>query len=295
MSNPFDEPVAAPPVASAPRGSSFFTEALLVARYELVSLFVTVRALLFVVVYGIVAGAVGAFYLWVDRETNGQLTALAAKAGALDPTQKAEIMEKLGPKVSPHLVDAILNGDLPPLVFTVLMFSTFAIPGLVLLIGYTGLADDLQSRFSRYVLQRVRRESWLAGKIAGHFVTSYASIVLVHVLLLGYASTLDGFDAGKAFGAMPGVWLALGFFVLGYVAFTSMISAVISPPFAALAVGACSLLFLWLLSLWPIGRFWMGAWHLELWARDPSAIAVYLAHALVFAALAYVGLKRRDV
>lgn len=295
MSNPFDEPAAAPTPVHGPRSSSFFAEALIVARYEIVSLFVSVRALLFVVTYGIVAGAVGAFFLWADRETNGQLTGLAAKAGALDPAQKAEILDKLGPKVSPHLVDAILSGDLPPLVFTVLMFSTFAIPGLVLLIGYSGLADDLQSRFSRYVLQRVRRESWLAGKIAGHFVTSYASVVLVHALLLAYAATIDGFDASRALAALPGVWLALAFFVLGYVTFTAMVSAVISPPFAAFALGSIALLFFWILSFAAVGRFWMGSWHLELWARDPSAIAVYLAHALAFTALAYLGLKRRDV
>jgi hypothetical protein len=181
-------------------------------------------------------------------------------------------------------------------VIFVLFFSTFAIPGLILLVGYSGLADDLQSRFARYALQRVRRESWLVGKVLGHFVVSYVAVVLVHAGLIAYATFATDFDPTTTLHALPRIWAGLALFIFGYVGFTAMFSATLAPPFAAFALGAVALFGLWVVSFAPtIGLVWMGSWHMQLWALDPRAIGIYAAHGIVFSALAYAGLRRRDV
>lgn len=278
----------------APRASVLHQIAI-VALYEIRLLVTTIRAAFLVIVYGFVAGSIGAFYLWVDRQSEGQLAEVAKRASALSPEEKAQIISQLGDKIGRPLAEAMVNGDLPPLVLFVLFFSTFAIPGLVLLVGYGSIADDLQSRFARYVLQRIRRESYVIGKLAGHFVVSYAAVLLVHVLLLAYASTTSSFELDKTLHALPRIWLAMAFFVLSYVCFSALFSAVVSPPFGALALGGMALLFLWALSFSALGGFWMGAWHMQLWALDSIAILVYLGHAIVLGGLAYLGLVRRDV
>jgi hypothetical protein len=278
------------------KGGEFFRELFIVARYEIASLALSVRAVLLIVGYGVTAGAVGAFYLWLDKVSEGKLAEFAKKAGELTPDQKEQIISQVSKSVGRPLASAIFNGDLPPLVLMVLLLSTFAIPGLVLLVGYSGIADDLSSRFARYILQRVRRPAYLYGKLLGHFVVSYLAIILVHALLLAYATTIDNFDLEKTLPALPRIWAAMAFFVLGYVAFTAFFSSVISPPFAAFAVGGMALIGFWIISFIPtVGEVWMGSWHMRLWALDPEAIGVYLAHALVFSGLAYVGLRRRDV
>jgi ABC-type transport system involved in multi-copper enzyme maturation permease subunit len=270
-----------------------FREALLVARYELVSMILSVRALLFIVIYGISAGAAGRFFLFIDEKSNGQLTQIADLA-----TQNREqILEKAKNEGVPTAVlDAMLSGDLPFLLVTVLFFSTFVIPALILLIGYGSVGEDLHTRFARYLLQRVRRGSFLAGKIAAHFIVSFLAIVIVHLLLLAAAQTIDNFDTEKTLKVLPRIWAAMALFTLGYVAFTSIFSTLVKPPFAAFAVGLMALAIIWVVSKFsPLDRIWMGAIDLELAALNPRAIAIYVAHAVVFIGLAWFGLQRRDV
>lgn len=282
--------------AQAPPRSSFLHEVAIVARYELAAMLGGLRAMLFLVSYGVVSGGVAGFFLWADAKSEGKLRTFEETVHNSSPEQKAQAIEELSKVVGRPLIEAFLDGKMPMIVLFVLFFSTFAIPGLVLLVGYGGLADDLSSRFARYVLQRVRRESWLLGKMAAHFAASYAAVLLVHALLLGYAALATDFDVGAALAAMPRIWIAMVLFILGYVAFTALFSAVVSPPFAAFALGAIALFGLWVVSFIPgLGDVWMGSWHMQLWALDPRAIAVYAAHAVVLGGLAYAGLLRRDV
>jgi hypothetical protein len=275
---------------------SFLKETWIVALYETRAMLLSVRALLMVVSYGVISGGIGAAFLWLDRQAGGQLQSVTQKASELPPEQREEIVHQLSEKLGQPLAQAIVSGDLPPLVLAVLALSTFAIPGLVLLVGYGGLAEDLSSRFARYVLQRVRRGSYLAGKMAGHFVVTYAAVIVVHALLLAYASTISNFELDKTLPVLPRIWAAMALFIMGYVAFTACFSATISPPFAAFVLGAVALFGLWIVSFIPnVGEVWMGKWHMQLWAFDPMAAGVYAANALVLSALAYLGLRRRDV
>lgn len=253
----------------------------------------SVRAALFVVVYAISAGAVGRLFLFLDEKTEGALSKSAADAVANRELAIKALEEQ---KIPTAVVDAILSANLPPVLLFVLFFSTFVIPGLVLLIGYGAVGEDLHTRYARYVLQRVRRGSFLAGKIAAHFVVSFLGVVVAQLLLLAAAQLLENFESEKIVEALPRVWLAMALFTLGYVAFTSVLSSLIKPPFAAFALGLMVLAVLWVISkINPIDRVWMGAVDIELWALTPYAISIYLAHAAVFVGLAWFGLQRRDV
>jgi ABC-type transport system involved in multi-copper enzyme maturation permease subunit len=253
----------------------------------------SVRAALFIVIYGISAGAAGRFFLFIDEKSNGQLTQLAEAATA----NREQILEKAKNEGVPTAVlDAMLSGDLPFLVVTVLFFSTFVIPALILLIGYGSVGEDLHTRFARYLLQRVRRGSFLAGKIAAHFIVSFLAIVIVHLLLLAAAQLLDNFDTEKTLHVLPRIWGAMAIFTLAYVAFTSIFSTLVKPPFAAFALGLMTLAIIWVVSKFsPFDRIWMGALDLELAAMNPTVIAIYAGHIAVFFAIAWFGLQRRDV
>jgi hypothetical protein len=277
--------------------SSVFREAETVALYEIRAMVLSVRAALLVVIYGIAAGAAAALYLWIDKTSGGKLTEIATKATDMSAAERQMVISQIEDKgISPAMLEAFLDGHIPLLAITILAFSTFVIPGLILLVGYGGIGDDVHTRFARYVLQRVRRGSYLAGKIVAHFVVAYAAVLVVHVLLLVYATTLDAFELETMLRALPAIWAGMALFTLGYVAYTAVFSALVRPPFAALALGGMALAILWVLSKFrPFEYVWMGARDIELWALSPVAVGIYVAHAIVFIAIAWLGLQRRDV
>jgi ABC-type transport system involved in multi-copper enzyme maturation permease subunit len=273
-------------------------EALYLAREEIATMVVSIRAVFLVITYSVIAGAIGAAMLWLNDKTDGNLL---KGADMLKEAPEVAIEKLTEVGLNPHLAEAMVNGDLPPLVLGVLFFSTFAIPWLILLVGYNRISEDVSTKYTRYVLQRVHRGSYLAGKIAGHWLVSFLAIIVVHGLLLGYAAATDRFDVGAMMHAMPRVWLAMALFVLAYSTFTCMVSSVLQPPFLVLLVGTM-LLFALKFAAWvgsfiyePIGDAWIGSWDVPLWAFDPRAVAVYAGYSLVFIGVAYMILRRRDL
>jgi hypothetical protein len=275
-----------------------FLEALYLARAEALSMVISIRAVFLIVTYAVIAGAIGSVLLWLDGKTDGSLL---KGVGALKVAPEEAIAKLTEAGFNEHLARAMINGDLPPLVLGVLFFSTFVIPWLVLLVGYNRISEDVSTKYTRYVLQRVHRGSYLAGKIAGHWVVSILSIIVVHGLLLGYAHATDRFDVKGMMHAMPRIWLAMALFVLAYSAFTCMVSSILTPPFLVLLVGTMALFTLkfsaWIGSFFydPIGDMWIGTWDVPLWAFDPRAVAVYVGYSLVFIGGAYLVLLRRDL
>lgn len=270
---------------------------LLVARYEIAAMLSSVRALLFVVAYGVTVGSVGAFVLFVDQKSEGKIFGIEAAAATIGSTERQAMIAELTSQGVPSAVaEAFLSGQLPLLVLLILFFSTFVVPALVLLVGYSGISEDLRSGFSRFVLQRVRREHWLAGKVLALFAVSYGAVIVVHGALIALASGQPNFDVARVSAALPRVFAGMAVFLLGYVSFTAVFSVLVQPPFAAFALGLIALAVLWVLSLGgPLSHVWMGAAHMELWALDPRAIGIYLGHAAVFLGIAWLALERRDV
>lgn len=280
------------------RAPSAVREALYLIRAEAKANLLSVSAAFLVWVYLFIAGAISAGLLWVDEKTSGALLKGPKELG-LDPDQVIKALSEQG--VNEHLAEAMVRGDLPPLVIGVLFFSTFAIPVLVLLVGYNRISEDVHTKYTRYLMQRVHRGSYLTGKIVGHWLVCFLSIVLVHVALVIYGSATDRIDAGEVMKAMPRIWLAMGLFVLAYSAFTEMVSTIVAPPSLALFAGFMLLVGLklasWVGAIFDerVGGLWMGGWDVPLWALDPRAIAVYGGYCLIFGGTAYLVLRSRDL
>lgn len=280
---------------------SVIRETLLVARYELGALFTSIRAALFFVVYAFAAGVSG----WMAIALNDKLKESAqevpidlfASMEKLTDVERTKILENLSERgLSGSTLEVLISGRLPPLVVWILFTTTFVLPALVVLVGFTGIGEDLESKFSRYVFQRVHRGSWLAGKVLAHFAVSIAGIMLVHLALLGLASTREGLSLEPIARVLPMIWASMAILTLGYVAYTALFAANLGPPFKALALSWFLLMGLWFTAkITPLDRVWLGSLDARLWMLEPSAIAIALAHVAAFLGLAWLGLKRRDV
>lgn len=289
--------------------SSLGREIATVAGQEFLGLLRGIRALLVVVMYGGLVLAIGSMYLFATGEIEKKLM---AENPALAAVSRAEMLEKLvesdsfkndiAPKLEQYggarLIEAVKSGKMPILLLVILVLSSFALPGLALIAGYDRLSEDLHSRYARFVLQRVRRESWVLGKIFGQWAGLLALVILTHVLLVVVATIgSDRFEAGPVWAALPFVWMGMALFLLAYVSFVALFSALLTPPFAVLAVGGMALMGLWLLKVIvpAFGMVWMGAWDLRLWLLDPLSIVVFVAHAAVLAGGAIAVIRARDV
>ena len=282
-------------------------EALIVARYELIAMLLSVRSVLFAVIYGGLSFGVGALHGkvtgWMDEKLAEQMPSLSAveRADMLNNKEQLGQMFEKAPELVDALggqavVDALVDGTVPSVVLLVLFVSTFTVPGLVLIVGYDRIADDLATRYARFILQRIRRGSYLAGKILGHWGAVLIVMMVVHLLLVALSTVSDGLDPGAIAVALPRVWLGLAVFLLAYVGFSAMLSSTISPPFAALAVGGMMLMGLWLASFVDaFGVVWMGTWDMRLWVLDPPALGVFVGYSTLFIGLAFARLRTRDV
>ncbi len=272
-------------------------EAWAVGLAELRSTIVSIRALFLVTMYGFVGGGLGLFLLWVDEETGGKLKSLSSAAAALDDAQRQEILLQFPEVLRDSLGQTLLYGGLPPLPFVVLFGSTVFVPLLSVFVGYNRIADDLSIRYTRFIFQRIRRGSYLAGKIGGVFVFSTAAILLVQVLLVCLGVLGDHFEAERMMDALPGVWFSIALLVLAYVAYVSFFSVISPTPFLALLFSVMGLAVIrTATALVPALRtIWIGHWDLQLWVLDGTAVMVYLATAAVFSFLAFGALIKRDV
>lgn len=261
-------------------------EAAIVARYEVVALATSLRAALFVVLYGATAVTVGKLLLRLDAAT-GALGGLSDQAAGVDPGHRDRLVAQ---------VALWLGSNVPPIVSGILWPSAFVLPPLILLIGHAIIAEDTSTRFARFVLQRVSRGAYLAGKMAALFAVAYAGVLVVHLALLAYAATsLAGFDPAATLAALPRVWTALAVFIAAHVAYAAAFSARLTPPFFAFAAGAMALFALWVVSFSRAGRFWMGSWSGALFNLDLDALAIYAIHTAVLTGAAWLALARRDV
>ena len=264
----------------------------------------SVRMLFLVFAYGSIGVLAG--YVWrsVDQQTEGQLRELSERAADMSPEQRAEQLEQLLREGSPFLEtfgSMALDPVLPPLAMLVLQGSTWLLPLLILFVGYNRVADDLESRYTRYVLQRVHRESYLGGKILGHAAVCLAAVLLVQTVWIGLAFAFDMYGAARLPVALPRIWPAMGLIVVTYAAYTMLVSTLFARPVLALLLGTLLLYALWISAyvasvIWsPLSWAWLSSWYASLWRPDPLAYAVFAAYLVVFALLATITLRKVDV
>ncbi len=300
----------------SPAARNVVFETLAVARAEFVGMLLSLRAAFLLITYSVFAG--GAAYALVSFDDKskdflkkvsngvapkvGLLQKFTEEATTMEAAERAKMLAELkSMPMGETFANVIFDASLPPLVVLVLYASTFVIPGLILLVGYNRISEDISTGFTRFVLQRVHRGSYLAGKVLGHWAVCALVIILVQVglLIAGKATGVFGMD--RAVKAMPQVWAGVLFFTLAYASYSAFFSSLLNPPWVVLLVGIASMpvfkLLLWLASfVWdPLGHLWLGAWDAELWKLQMDAIAVHMGYVLLLCGASYLILWRRDL
>lgn len=282
--------------------SSAAAQAFFVARAEAVDMLLSLRALFLVITYGALTAVAGGVANWMYIKSQEQLAAAGGEAVRMADVQ-AELIKGLSSEgwVTPELGDQLASGQLPVILLFVLKTTSWLLPGLILLVGFNRISGDISTRFTRYVLQRVHRGSYLAGKVVGHWLVSLGAVMVVQVVLLGAAYGYDVFDHELVAKALPRVWLGMALFTLVFAAYTQMCAALFARPFVTLLLGlmllvACNVAT-WIAGrIWePLGKIWVGDWDTRLWMLDPVAVGVFLLYAAIFVALAQVVLRKRDL
>jgi hypothetical protein len=282
--------------------SSALSQAFFVARAEAVDMLLSLRAAFLVVTYGAITAVAGGVANWLYTKTQEQLTE-AGGAGVSLVEVQAEMIKGLVEQgwVGPELGEQLSSGQLPLILLLVLKASGWLLPGLILLIGFNRISGDISSRFTRYVLQRVHRGSYLAGKVVGHWLASFGAVVVVQLGLLAVAYLNDVFDHTLIAKALPRIWVGMALFTLVFVAYTQLCAALFARPFVTLLLGLMILVaadvgtFVGGLAWEPVGQVWVGDWDTRLWMLDPVAVAVFLAYAAAFVGLAQLVLRKRDL
>lgn len=273
------------------------------ARAEAREMVFSLRAVFFVLMYGLLSGGLGYACNEADQKTEGQVSQGLTQMADMPEEQRTQMIDEFSEKTgfSRELTVAMVQGGLPWQVVAVLFGSTFVIPGLIMLIGFNRISGDIHSKYTRYVLQRVHRGPYLAGKIFGHWAVCFLALVLVQLGLLILGSQAEMFELQDALSSMPRIWAGFALFVLAYVAFNALFSSMFTPPIATLMLSLIALFGLWFIPIIlggiyePLRRAWLGSWDVGLWGLDPSAVGVYAGYTTLFVALSYLTLRRRDL
>ncbi len=277
-----------------------FAQVRLVATAEIKEMVLSLRAFFLILSYGGLVGLTGLAVLKAQEfaeqkiaEAGGNNTGLTMSDAIL-----RGIEEVFGQGLAQQASDAGLNGS----AFLILVSTSFPLPILILLVGYNRISEDISSKFTRYLLQRVYRGSYLAGKLIGHWLVTWACIITAHLLVvgLGLAFGVPGIDEIPA--VLPSVWAAMGLFSLVYCSLTAAFASFIQPPFLVLLVGTIMMgvfkvaaVILGRMYSEALGKLWIGAWDINLWLHDTNAILVHLAYAAGFIGLATFFLRSRDL
>lgn len=265
---------------------------------------VSVRLVFLLAVYGGAGGLVG--YMWesIDASNEGQLRALSEKTATLTEQERvdamAEMVDKGGPAIE-MVGSVLLDPQLPPMAMLVLQITSWLLPLLILLVGYNRIAEDIERRYTRYIMQRVHRGSYLSGKIIGHALVCLAAVIVVQLVWLLLCTFFDLYGADRMWTAAPRIWLGMVVFVFAYSAYTMMVSTIFGRPMTALLLGAMGMYAVWIgvnmaSFVWtPLVRLWLSAWYPALWRLDPAGYVVFLAYGLAFILMAHLVFRRGDL
>ncbi len=286
--------------ASRSRGAEILT----VAGMEAVEMVRSIRLLFLVFGYASVGLLVGYGWRSLDAQSEGQLRAFAERAASLTPEERADRLAELAQQGGPFaelMGGLVFDPVLPPVAMLVLHTSSWLLPLLILLVGYNRIADDLESRYTRYVMQRVHRDAYLGGKIVGHAAVCTVAVIVVQLLWMGIASALEMYGADRMWGATIRIWPAMVVFVLAYSAYTMLVSTAFARSVLALLLGTLVLFGVWFafniasFGWAPLGRVWLSSWYPALYRLDPIGVAVFVGYTAMFMLVANSILRKVDL
>ena len=251
-----------------------------------------------------IGSSYGKFLGLIDKQLSDAVTPLDADTLANSGVSSTQIFTELFEK-QPQLIsvfggqevaDALTSGDLSVLVWLILNLSSYILPGLILIIGYDRISDDLSSKFSRFIFLRLRRESYLVGKVLAQWLVAmlvFGLVFLVGIILVSQSQYVK-IEAVTS-SALP-IWAGMFFYLLAYVSLTALFSVNFVPAFRSLALGLTVLMAFGFLSVFKnFDQYWLGDQALPLWMGAPSAYFVYLIHICLWFGLAIIRIRTREI
>lgn len=138
--------------------------------------------------------------------------------------------------------------ELPLLVPLVFRATLFFLPLFIALLGYDQLSGEVATGSVRYLAVRSRRGSILTGKFLGQALVMGALLALVLLgLFVAGAGLRPGLDSLGYAAAAGWFWVGGAAFAFGYLALTTLSSALTSGPGSSLLLNVGALFGFWLL------------------------------------------------
>ena len=138
--------------------------------------------------------------------------------------------------------------ELPVLVPLVFRVALFFLPLFIALLGYDQLSAEVSTGSIRYLAVRSRRGSILAGKFVAQALVLGVLLALVLVgLFVAGAGLRPGVEPLSYAAAVARFWVGGATFAFGYLALTTLSSAVTSSPGSSLLCNVGALFAFWLL------------------------------------------------
>lgn len=303
---------------------SVFKEISLVIAHEFKHVLLSLRSVLFFIVYGGLSFLVGSSYTkivsFIDEKVGKQPGAVSsedlANSGMSATKVFTDIFEKNPDLVSvfggQHVADALTSGRLPVVIWVLLGLSGWFLPSLLLIVGYDRISQDLNSKFSRFIFLRLRRGSYLCGKILAQWLVAIILVGIAHLLLLLLVSNHPNISVKDILASAPTIWLGMTLYLLAYISFTAVFSASFTPPFTALALGLIAFMGFGVASIlnavsaiWmgdhalpildAVSAIWMGDDALQLWVGAPVPYVIYIAHIILLGGIAFLRLRTREI
>ena len=213
-------------------------ETLTVTRTELLRILRNARVLVLLLLFGTCTALIGLVVGLLTRslDTQGPEAAAAASAGIL-----GFLVGEDGAALQ-HL------SELPLLVPLVFRATLIFLPLFIALLGYDQLSGEVSTGSVRYLAVRSRRGSILIGKFLAQALVMGVLLALVLLgLFVAGAGLRPGLDLVGYAAAAGRFWMGGLAFAFGYLALTSLSSALTSGPGSSLLLNVGALFGFWLL------------------------------------------------
>lgn len=195
-----------------------------------------------------------------------------------------------------------------PAVLLWLFKSTlWALPLLILMMGFDSIAGETQHRGLRYVAPRAHRASIVVGKALGLWAIASLMIAVLHVSVWGVLLANGSEQLGDILSWGSRFWLFASFYAASYVGLTILLSSIFRLPVVALfagtglvfLMGLVSLIFGQIERLQPLQHLFPSHYDTWLLSHDPlrvvSGIAVLLAWGATCITITSEIVRRRDL
>lgn len=294
---------------------SLIREVLLVMERELRAMFLSVRSIFLALIYG--SALVTSFWAGIAgfRKLRDKFREQVAAQGgsnfdadiAIDQAMKSDsfrdwMQEQVlpwaqgaGPETE-LAVRSLGGGEVPWSIVLGVIVSGAVLPPLLLLISYDRVSSDLSIKYTRYLLQRIRRGSYIVGKLLGQWVVILGIVLVVQALALLLGAGVPELAVSEMIPHLPAAWVGTSLALLAYLSFFTIYSVWFDRSFLSLMVGGVGYFVVTIFG-WAsaVGQVWIGRWDFRVALLQPSAIAVALANTAVFLGISYVIMRRRDV